>query len=97
MTGKQYFFLVVLTIILSVSGGYLIDSMIESFASLRQNLDTVFFMWVVGFLTLFTVFGLYGIVLLFRIPSLKQRVWVWIGIVINLFIVYSFIFADLGY
>lgn len=88
MTGRQYFFLTILTIIVSAGGSKLI---VYLFA---QYFEVVFLVWLVGLLIFFAMLALYGSVLLFRLPSWQGRAWVWIGVAINFYIVYLFIWGS---
>lgn len=92
MTGKQYFFLTILTIIATVGGSKLI---VYLFA---RYFEVVFLVWLVGLLFFFVTLVVCGCTLLFRLPSWQGRAWVWIGVAINLYIVYSFLWgAQLNY
>lgn len=90
ITGKQYFFLTISALLLFIIGVYV-------FEFLNQALEFLFLPWLFGLLVTSVVFAVYGIVALFWNHDLRERMWIWAGIVINLYFVFSLIFANLGY
>ena len=90
ITGKQYFVLTIVGLIVLFVGTYVLDFLIGDFF-------VYILVWWAGYLFFTLLLVVYGIFALFRTPSLKERVWVWIGLAINLYVTYSFIFVGPGY
>jgi len=90
ITGKQYFLLTISVLSIFVVGTYI-------FEFLGQVFEFLFLPWLFGLLVTSAILAIYGIVVLFRTYTLRERLWIWFGIALNLFFVFSLIFANLGY
>lgn len=93
MAGRTYFLMVVLSLVGFLLIIWGIDSLAEMF---RFNaLEYILLYGTIAFLIFYVCLIPVGVILLFRLLSWKSRLWVWIGLGIISFLVYSFMGAKL--